>query len=106
VGADEVVMNASFDRLKEILDNSDTFISVDSFFPHFAHYHGKHGGVVIFSQSDPKLFGYPENLNILKSRDYLRSEQFWLWTQAKYNKDAFVSSKEVADKVLAVLKLR
>jgi len=104
IGAHEVVMNSSFDMLKDLLDRASTFISIDSFFPHFAHYHGKHG-VVIFSQSDPKLFGYEENLNILKSRDYLRKEQFWLWTQAKYNKDAFTSSKEVLDKVLELLQL-
>lgn len=102
IGADEVIFNASFDRLKDILDNADTFISVDSFFPHFAHYHGKHG-VVIFSQSDPNLFGYPENLNIIKSREYLRKEQFWLWSQAKYNKEAFISSKDVLRKVLEIL---
>lgn len=105
IGADEVVFNASFERLKELLDNADTFLSVDSFFPHFAHYHGRHG-VVIFSQSDPNLFGYPENLNILKSTDYLRKEQFWLWTQAKFNKEAFISSKEVLDKLLETLQLR
>lgn len=105
VGADEVIFNASFDRLKEILDSADTFISIDSFFPHFAHYHGKHG-IVIFSQSDPNIFGYPENLNILKSRDYLRKEQFWLWTQAKYNKDSFISSKVVLDKILETLQLQ
>jgi glycosyltransferase involved in cell wall biosynthesis len=105
IGADEVVFNASFDKLKELLDNADTFLSVDSFFPHFANYYGKHG-VVIFSQSDPNLFGYPENLNILKSTDYLRKEQFWLWTQAKFNKEAFISSKEVLDNLLGVLQLR
>ena len=105
VGADEVVFNASFDRLKVLLDNADTFVSVDSFFPHFAHYHNKHG-IVIFSQSDPKLFGYPENLNVLKSTDYLRKEQFWLWTQAEFNNDAFISSKVVHDNVLEILQLK
>jgi glycosyltransferase involved in cell wall biosynthesis len=105
IGADEVVLNASFDRLKTLLDNADTFLSVDSFFPHFAHYHGKYG-IVIFSQSDPNIFGYPENLNVLKSRDYLRKEQFWLWTQAEFNETAFISSKEVLDKVLETLQLQ
>ena len=105
IGADEIIFNASNDRLKEVLFDCDTFISVDSFFPHFAHYHKKHG-IVIFSQSDPILFGYPENLNILKSRDYLRKEQFWLWTQAEYNKEAFISSKEVLSNVLKVLQLQ
>lgn len=105
IGADEVIFNASNERLLEVLNGCDTFVSIDSFFPHFAHYHGKHG-IVIFSQSDPNLFGYPENLNILKSRDYLRKEQFWLWTQTKFNKDAFISSKVVLDNVLEILQLK
>ena len=105
LAVDEIVLNASYERLETLLKESDTFISVDSFFPHFAHYHGKHG-IVIFSQSDPNLFGYSENVNILKSRDYLRKEQFWLWTQAEYNKAAFVSSKDVLIKVLETLKLQ
>ena len=102
---DEVILNASYERLEALLNQADTFISVDSFFPHFAHYHGKHG-IVIFSQSDPNLFGYSENVNILKSRSYLRKEQFWLWTQAEYNKDAFVSSKDVLIKALEILNLQ
>lgn len=105
IGADEIIFNASIDSLKEILNECDTFISVDSFFPHFAHYHNKHG-IVIFSQSDPILFGYPENLNILKSRDYLRKEQFWLWTQTEYDEQAFISSKDVLSNVLKVLQLQ
>jgi glycosyltransferase involved in cell wall biosynthesis len=104
IGADEVIFNASYEKLAILLNDCDTFISVDSFFPHFAHYHKKHG-IVIFSQSDPNMFGYPENVNILKSRDYLRKEQFWLWTQAEYNKDAFVSPKDILPKVLEILHL-
>jgi len=94
LGCDEDWIGQSFDELKELLDITDIFISVDSFFPHFAHYNGKNG-VVIFTQSDPKIFGYEENNNLLKDRKYLRENQFWLWTQAEYNEDSFISVEEV-----------
>ena len=61
--------------LVAVLKESKFFISVDNFFHHFAHYHKK-CGFVIFSKSDPELFGYKENINILKSKKYLRLYQF------------------------------
>ncbi len=105
LGADEIILNASNEKIKELLDESDTFISVDSFLPHLAHYVNKHG-IVIFSQSDPEIFGYKENLNLLKSRDYLRKEQFWLWSQTDLNMNSFMPVDEVLDKVLAFLELQ
>ena len=94
LGCHEDWIDQSFDELKKLLDMCDTFISVDSFFPHFAHYHGR-TGTVIFTQSDPKIFGYKDNNNLLKDRKYLRKGQFWLWTQAEYNEDAFISVDSV-----------
>lgn len=88
-GIDNSCFDASFNQLGDLLEECDTFISVDSFFPHFAKYHSKNG-YVLFSQSDPNLFGYSENVNLLKDRKYLRDQQFWLWTQAEYNDNAFV----------------
>src|SRR3972149_1611791 len=56
--------------LLELLRCCRTWISVDNFFPHFAHYYKK-SGIVIFGPSDPEIFGYPENLNILRNRKFL-----------------------------------
>lgn len=102
-GEGELVEDCRFDlpmpKLVELIKNEmDIFISVDNFFPHFCHHyykkHNKHG-IVIFSRSNPKIFGYRENTNLLKSGKYLRNDQFLFWDQCEYVEDAFVSPEEV-----------
>lgn len=93
-------------KLKEIVDlveKCNTWISVDSFLPHLNHYYSRKPGIVIFSQSDPRIFGYNENNNLLKDRKYLRENMFWLWEQATYDADAFVSAEEVVVEVKRLL---
>jgi len=94
IGSNDYKMNLSLYELKEILFEYDTFISVDNFFHHFAHYYKK-TGIVIWSKSDPILFGYSDNMNILKDRKYLRPDQFGVWSMCKYEKEAFYSAKEI-----------
>lgn len=77
-------------ELALLVKDCKTWISVDSFFQHFCWDIGK-PGIAIFGQSDPNIFGHPENINLLKDRKYLRDKQFWIWEQAEYNEDAFVS---------------
>ena len=101
-GVDNVQFNLPFKQLEILLKEYDTFISVDSFFPHFAHYH-KFYGTVIFTQSDPNIFGYEENNNLLKDRKYLRENQYWLWTQTEYNDNAFISIEEVLNSILTTI---
>jgi ADP-heptose:LPS heptosyltransferase len=86
----------SFKEIELLLKNSFTFVTVDSFLQHLAWKIGKRG-IVIFSQSDPEIFGHKENINLLKDRSYLRPgrEQFWKWDQCEWNEDAFVSPDEV-----------
>jgi ADP-heptose:LPS heptosyltransferase len=86
--------NLSLDELKNLVLQCRTWISVDSFFQHFAWDIGKYG-IVLWGQSDPNIFGHPENINLLKDRKYLREKQFWLWEQCKYNVDAFVKPEEI-----------
>ena len=86
--------NLPFKDLKELLESADAFICVDNFLHHFAHYYGIRG-IVIFGQSDPNLFGYKENVNLLKDRKYLRDKQFWWWEQAEFNQEAFVAPEIV-----------
>lgn len=88
----------SFKEIKELIKSCDLFISIDTWLQHACHHYGKKG-IVIFSQSDPRIFGYPDNINILKDRKYLRPTQFWLWEQAEYNKDAFVKPEVVINSV-------
>jgi ADP-heptose:LPS heptosyltransferase len=86
--------NLTIPELRTLIGECRTWISVDSFFQHLAWDCGK-PGIVIFGQSDPQIFGHPENINILKHRFYLREQQFWWWEQCEYRKDAFVKPEEV-----------
>ena len=86
--------NLSLEELKILLLECRTWISVDSFFQHFAWDIGK-PGIVLFGQSDPLIFGHPENTNLLKDRACLREKQFWWWEQTNYKPDVFVEPREV-----------
>lgn len=86
--------NLSLSELATLVNESKTWMSCDSFFQHFCWDLGK-PGVVVFGQSDPNIFGHSENINLLKDRKYLREKQFWIWEQAEYNEDAFVSPEMV-----------
>lgn len=91
---DDFRKNLSLKELEVLLLDCKTWISVDSFFQHFAWDLGKKG-VVLWGQSDPNIFGHPENINLLKDRKYLREKQFWWWEQCEYREDAFVRPAEV-----------
>lgn len=80
--------NLPLKEISALINISDFWISVDNFLPHLANKLGKKGAV-LWSQSDPLIFGYPRNINILKDRSYLRKDQFNIWEQCKYNIEAF-----------------
>ena len=86
--------NLSFDELRSLLKECRTWIGCDSFFQHLAWREGKKG-IVLFSRSDPLIFGHPENVNLLKNRSYLSKYQFIIWEEQEYNADAFVDPNEV-----------
>lgn len=86
----------SLKELAELVNECKTWIAVDSFFQHFCWDIGKYG-IVLWGQSDPNIFGHPENTNLLKSRTYLREKQFWLWEQCESNDEAFVKPDVVID---------
>ena len=98
--------NSNFTEVRNLVSETDTWISVDSFLQHLNHYYLRKPGIVIFSQSDPRIFGYNENNNMLKHKSYLRDKQFWLWEQCEYNQDAFVTAEEVFNTLLKVLELK
>jgi hypothetical protein len=91
---DDFRKDLSFDDLRALLKECRTWISCDSFFQHLAWSEGKRG-IVLFSRSDPKIFGHPENLNLLKSREFLTPYQFIWWEEQEYVADAFVEPNEV-----------
>jgi len=88
--------NLSLPQLAELVNECKTWMSCDSFFQHFCWDLGK-PGIVVFGQSDPNIFGHPENINLLKDRKYLREKQFWIWEQAEYIEDAFVGPDVVVE---------
>ena len=91
--------NLSLADLAQLVKTADTWVGVDSFGQHFCWDLGR-PGVVLFGQSDPEIFGHPENINLLKSRSYLRQQQFWLWEQAEFNADSFVEPDVVVKTVV------
>jgi ADP-heptose:LPS heptosyltransferase len=93
--------NLSFAEIEELVNKCRVWVSIDTFLPHMAHHLGK-PGVVIFGQSDPNIFGYPENKNLLVDRKYLRPDQFLIWEQAEYIKEAFVKPEVVVESIRGV----
>ena len=86
--------NLPISELRQLIAQCRTWIGCDSFFQHLAWESGKQG-IVLWSVSDPLIFGHPENINLLKSRDYLAQNQFLWWDLTEYNPDAFVKPEEV-----------
>jgi len=75
-----------------------TWISVDNFLPHLAYLVNK-SGIVLWGISDPNIFGYRENKNLLKARKYLREYQFQIWDGLKYDPNVFVTADRVIEAV-------
>lgn len=86
--------NLKLSELSDLINSCDTWLSVDTFGQHIAWDLGKKG-IAIFGQSDPNIFGHKENINVLKSRKFLRKQQFWLWEQAEFNEDSFAKPNEI-----------
>lgn len=76
----------------------DMWISVDNWVQHYAHFIGKRG-IVIWGKSDPHLFGYHENMNLLKGREFLRPRQFEWWELDTFDESVFIEPKIVLDAV-------
>ena len=95
----EFLKNLPIARLRELIAECRIWIGVDSFFQHLA-WDCKKQGIVLWSVSDPLIYGHPENINLLKSRDYLADNQFLWWDFTKYNPDAFMKPEEVIKYIL------
>lgn len=86
--------NLSICELKQLLRECKTFISCDSFVQHLGWDVGKKG-IVLWSVSDPNIYGHPENINLLKDRKYLAENQFLWWEFVNHNPESFVSPEKV-----------
>ena len=91
---DDFRQNLSIKELEELIAECRTWIAVDSFFQHLAWRAGKKG-IVLWSVSDPNIFGHPENINLLADRVNLASNQFLWWELTEYDENKFVKPDEV-----------
>ena len=87
-----------FRDLKDLAKQCDTWIAVDSFFQHLAWRIGKKG-IVLFGQSNPRIFGHPENINLYAGERYFRAWQYGTWEECDYIKEAFVKSETVIENI-------
>ena len=81
-------------ELRKLLQECKTWIGIDSFFQHLA-WDCQKPGIVLWSVSDPLIFGHRENTNLLKDRVYLAENQFLWWDFTEHNPDAFVKPEEI-----------
>ena len=86
--------NLSLDELGKLVDECKTWVSCDSFFQHFCWDRKKYG-IVLWSVSDPNIFGHPENTNLLLDRKHLAPNQFLWWDFTEYDATKFVLPEEV-----------
>lgn len=91
---DDFRKNLSIVELRQLVKDCKTWIAIDSFFQHLAWSEGKQG-IVLWSVSDPVIFGHASNINLLKDKVYLAKNQFLWWDFTEYNPDAFVKPQEV-----------
>jgi len=105
VGVSQFIINWPLKKLRQVIEDADTWISVDSWLPHFvwAEKLNKRG-VCIFSLSDPLIWGHPENINLLRDRKYVREFQYQGWNEAIYNPEAFVSPEVVINAITSLLR--
>jgi hypothetical protein len=88
--------NLPISELRKLVQECRIWISCDSFFQHLGWDEGKQG-VVLWSVSDPLIFGHPENINLLKDRSNLAENQFLWWEFVEHKNDRFVKPKEVLE---------
>ena len=83
-------------EVTNIIAKADTWIAVDNFFPHLvaSELKGK-VGIVLWGKSDPVIFGYPSNKNLLKNRSFLRTQQYAMWEDDLYDPQVFVEPAAV-----------
>jgi ADP-heptose:LPS heptosyltransferase len=97
---DDFRKNLSLTELGNLVDQCKTWISCDSFFQHFAWDRKKYG-IVLWSVSDPNIFGHPENINLLKDRKCLVQNQFLWWEHTDYDANKFVKPEVVIESLNA-----
>ena len=97
--------NLPITELRNLIRQCKTWIGCDSFFQHLAWDESK-PGIVLWSVSDPLIFGHPQNINLLKSRSYLAENQFLWWEMVEHKNDRFVEPQIVHQHLTELLTKR
>lgn len=79
----------------DLVNWCDVWITIDSFLPHLCQYHNLKKGIVLWGKSDPTIFGYKSNINLLKDRKRLRPDQFRWWNDVKHSNEDWVLPEEI-----------
>jgi ADP-heptose:LPS heptosyltransferase len=90
--------NLSIKELRTLINDCTTWISVDSMFQHLAWDCNKKG-IVLFSQSNPKIFGHESNINLIKNQLYLRHNQFLWWEDIVPIEDSYIEPDKIIEYV-------
>lgn len=93
-----IVFNEPIKDIKDLVTEAVTWVSVDNFLQHLMK--DTRRGVVVWGKSDPLIFGYNTNINLLKDRAFLRPNQFDFWEAEPLDIDCWVNPEEVTDKIL------
>lgn len=99
LNSDEFKVGLPLNDLRILIRECTIWASVDNFFHHLCWLENK-PGVVVFGRSDPIIFGHDIHDNLLKSREFLRANQFGLWEDIEFSLDPFVSPDIVAETIL------
>jgi hypothetical protein len=98
---DDFLKSLPLKEIEKIVLNCKYWISCDNFLQHMINSLDIIvPGVVIWGISDPKLFGYDYNTNILKSKKFLRNNQFDTWHGVEQNLNVFDKAEVVFDKII------
>jgi hypothetical protein len=88
--------NLTLPTIKTLALDSDYIICVDSFLQHLLA-PTKKKLIVLWSKSDPNIFGYKHNINLLKDRSYLRPDQYGVWNVCPPDQNAFIDPNVIID---------
>lgn len=94
-GVAQFIQGFPLEKLEQVIRDCDHWIAVDTWMGHFCATLRLPSGIVIWGQSNPRIWGYPHNINLLKSRDFLREYQYAPWWDVPYIEEAFVSPETV-----------
>ena len=99
-GVDDHFMELPLRSVEELIKGCRMWVSVDNFLQHLVNSMMEQvRGVVLWGVSNPELFGYDYNLNILRSKSYLRPDQFGVWPGFKKKVDSFERPEKVVERI-------